>query len=82
MLEDPLIKLFSDVLGLPVSELNEDTSPDNTSQWDSMRSMELVAVLEDTFEVQLTTKEIMKTRSIGIVRDVLREKNVDIPIAH
>ena len=76
---DPLLKLFSEVLGVPETELNDETSPDNTSKWDSMRSMELVAVIEDTFNIQLSTREIMKSRTIGIVREVLLSKNVDIP---
>ena len=77
MAEDTLLQLFSEVLGVPVAELNDETSPDNTAQWDSMRAMELVAVIEDTFNVQLTTKEIMKSRSIGLVREMLRGKNVE-----
>jgi acyl carrier protein len=79
MTEDPLIKLFSNVLGVPQIELNEATSPDNTSRWDSMRAMELVAEIEDTFGVRLSTTEIMKMRSIGIVREVLLSKNVTLP---
>lgn len=75
MTSDPLIQIFSDVLGVPEQELNEETSPENTPQWDSMRSMELVAVIEDTYNIRMTTKEIMKTRSIGIVRQLLSEKN-------
>jgi acyl carrier protein len=79
MAADQLVHLFSEVLGVPTDQLNDDTSPDNTAQWDSMRSMELIAVLEDTFNIRLSTKEIMRTRSIKIVREVLHEKNVEIP---
>ena len=77
MADDKLLPLFSEVLGVPVSELNDDTSPDNTAQWDSMRAMELVAVIEDTFDIELSTKEIMKSRSIGLVREMLRGKNIE-----
>lgn len=81
MTEDILVNLFSQVLGVSAEHLNEDTSPDNTAQWDSRRSMELVAIVEDTFGVELSTKEIMKMRSIGIVRQVLRSKGVELPDA-
>lgn len=77
MAEDTLLQIFSQVLEIPVSELNDETSPDNTAQWDSMRAMELVAVIEDTFDVELSTKEIMKSRSIGLVRAMLRGKNIE-----
>ncbi len=81
MPEDILVKLFSQVLGIDAALLNEETSPDNTAQWDSRRSMELVAIVEDTFGVELSTKEIMKMRSIGIVRQVLRSKGAQVPDA-
>lgn len=77
MSEDIVLKLFCETLELPLDELSDDTSPENTSKWDSRRSMELVALIEETFDVELTTKEIMKMRSIGIVREVLRSKGVE-----
>lgn len=77
MPEDVILQLFCDTLEMPIQELSDDTSPENTSKWDSRRSMELVALVEETFDVELTTKEIMKMRSIGIVRDVLRAKGVE-----
>lgn len=77
MTEDSIIAVFSEVLGVPAAELDDDTSPENRSEWDSRRAMELVAIIEDTFEVRLSTKDIMKMRTIGIVREVLRGKGVD-----
>jgi acyl carrier protein len=38
--------------------------------------MNLVALIEDTFAIELTTSEIMKMRTIGIVRKVLRDKGI------
>ncbi len=76
MADDMLIGLFADILGVTRDRLSDDTSPDNTPSWDSMRAMELVAALEETFDTQLSTGEIMRMRSIGIVRQVLRSKGV------
>jgi len=75
---DTLLQLFSDVLDVPVVKLNDDTSPDNTGQWDSLAAMHLVAAIEDMFNITLSTKEIIKMSSIGRVREVLKEKNVAI----
>ena len=68
--------VFSSVLGVSDANLSDETSPDNTKEWDSLRAMHLVTMLEDTFGVQLSTREIMRMRTIGIVRDVLRTKGV------
>jgi acyl carrier protein len=75
---DALIQLFSEVLDLPVHELNDETSPDNASRWDSLAAMHLVVAIESLFNVTLSTKEIMRMSKIGSVRQVLQEKNVNV----
>ncbi|MFZ5617949.1 MAG: acyl carrier protein [Pseudomonadota bacterium] len=75
---DRLIELFADELMVDAALLNDDTNPDNTEQWDSLAAMRLVAAIEEAFEVTLSTAEIMKMRSIGIVRRVLASKGVTI----
>jgi len=73
---DRIITLFAETLDVPSEKLSEDSSPDNTPEWDSLAAMSLVSVIEDTFGVELSTQEIMKMRSIGIVRQVLRDKGI------
>jgi acyl carrier protein len=73
---DRLRDLFCEVLGLPPDRVGDATSPETTSEWDSLAAMNLVAALEETFGVELTTTEIMRMRSVGIVRQVLRAKGV------
>jgi len=75
---DKLLELFSEGLDVPADELNDESSPDNTESWDSLAAMTLVSLLEDSFDIQLSTRDIMKMRTIGVARDVLRAKNVDV----
>jgi len=77
-MSDKLITLFSEELGVAADTLNEESAPENTPEWDSLAAMNLVAAVEDTFGISLTTKEIMVMRSIGIVRKVLTEKGVNL----
>lgn len=76
MATDRLRDVFGEVLGLPPERLSDATSPETTSEWDSLAAMNLVAALEETFGVELSTMEIMRMRSVGIVREVLRAKGV------
>lgn len=76
-MSDPLLELFSKGLDIPVDELSDETSPTNTSAWDSLAAMEMVTLVEDTFAVRLKTSDIMKMRSIGLARTVLRAKGVE-----
>ena len=75
---DRLIDLFADELMVDAWTLSDESNPDNTEQWDSLAAMRLVAAIEECFVVRLSTAEIMKMRSIGIVRSVLAGKGVTI----
>ena len=77
-MDDNLIEVFAEEFSIPASELNDDSSPDTVEQWDSLASMRLVAAIEETFNVRLSTGEIMKMRTIGIARSVLRGKGVSV----
>jgi acyl carrier protein len=77
-MSDALIQLFSEVLAVDPSELNDDSSPSNLSQWDSQAAMSLVVAIEERFQVQLTTKEIMKMSTIGLARKTLQGKKVAV----
>ncbi len=76
-MSDPLISIFSDGLGLDPAELNETTSPDNTSAWDSLAAITLVELIEAEFDVRLGARDIMKMQTIGLARAVLKGKGID-----
>jgi acyl carrier protein len=69
-------KVFAEVLGLSAEQITDDTSPDNTSQWDSMAAMNLVVAIEDEFDIRLSTAEIVSMRNVAIVKKVLAAKGV------
>jgi acyl carrier protein len=69
-------RVFSEVLGVSAEQITDDTSPDNTPQWDSMAAMNLVVAIEDEFDVTLSTAEIISMRNVAIVKKVLTAKGV------
>ena len=71
-----IAKVFSEVLGVLPAQITDETSPDNTPQWDSMAAMNLVVAIEDEFDVRLSTAEIVSMRNVAIVRKVLTTKGV------
>ena len=72
--KDKVVDVFSTTLGVPADTISDETSPENTREWDSLQSMNLVLALEEAFEVQFSTKEIVSMRNVGLVRKVLRQK--------
>lgn len=77
-MSDKLGQTFAIVLKLDAASLNDESSPENTPSWDSLSAVRLVAAIEETFNVELTTTEILRMRSMGMARDVLRRKGVSL----
>ena len=77
-MSDPLIDIFADVLGLDAGSLSEDTSPENTPEWDSLAAMLLVSAIESKFDVRLKTRDIMKMASISQARSILKQYDADV----
>lgn len=75
-MSDRLIGVFAEGLQLDATDLNDETSPQNTTQWDSLAAMTLVTLIEDTFGIRLSTRDIMRMNSIGAARSVLQSKGV------
>ncbi len=73
---DKLKETFATVLKVDPVSLTDESSPENTPSWDSLRAVELVTAIEETFKVELATTEILRMRSLGMARDVLRRKGV------
>lgn len=71
-----ITRIFAECLGLDPSQISDETSPDNTPQWDSLNSLKLVVAIQDAFSIELTFGEIMAMRDVGLVRSILRKKGV------
>lgn len=44
-MKDRVLKLVSQVMDVPVEQLQEDSSPDTVENWDSLKHMNLVLTL-------------------------------------
>ena len=68
--------IFGEVLGIDPEQITDDSSPENTPQWDSLQAMNLVVAIEEAFDLRLSTREIISMRTVGLVRKVLTAKGV------
>jgi acyl carrier protein len=69
--------ILAAILECKPEQIDENTSMDNTSGWDSMKHMEIVTALEEELEVpRLSMDEITRMTSVEEIRNVLRNKGV------
>ena len=71
-------RLVAEILGLELESVGPETGPGNPPKWDSFAHIQLVAVVEETYGVQMSTDEIVNLLSISDIAKLLQEKGVKI----
>lgn len=69
---DRVKTIVSQIMGVPLSTLNDESSPDVIEAWDSLKHMNLVLALEEAFGVRFTDEQIL---SMSSVRAILTHLN-------
>jgi acyl carrier protein len=73
---DPLLEIFSDVLGTDITDLSDGTAPENLPAWDSIANILLITEIEAKFKIELSTSDIESMTNIGRVRAALQRLGV------
>lgn len=68
-LKSILVKVFS----IKEEEVNDQTSPDNVSNWDSFNGLMLVSELESNFKIKFTMDEITTIKCVGDIKLALKK---------
>lgn len=66
--------LLSEVLQMPASKITADLAMKDVDAWDSLKHMELIVSLEQSFGIELSFDEIVAMRSVAEIKRVLRER--------
>jgi acyl carrier protein len=73
-MEDRIFRVVSDVLGVPIEKVNDDSSPDTIQAWDSLSHINLILALEAEFAISLSPDDVLEMLSVGLIRTILAEK--------
>ena len=68
--------LLAELLQIPVAQVTPDLTMKDLDVWDSLKHMEVIAALEQQFELQFTFDEIVSMRSVRDIKRVLSNKGV------
>lgn len=70
------MKLIADVLETTPDLIDNTASMENTDIWDSLKHMEMMTGIEESFETELSAEEMMEMTSIEAIRRVLASKGI------
>ena len=69
---------FTEVFGVAGEVLNENFSKDNIEEWDSVHQLNIISILEESFDVMFEPEEIMELTSYGKGKGILSKYNVQL----
>lgn len=72
-MEEEVKSVVAQVMEVPVDLVNADSSPDTIATWDSLKHMNLVLALEQTFGVTFSEEQIAEMLNVGIIVLTLKE---------
>ena len=73
--------ILGPVLGEIGRPLREDDCPETIAGWDSVRQIEIVVALEDAFDIELSTSEILRLRSVRDILTVLQGRGLSLGLS-
>ena len=71
MVDDRLVKIVGQILGVAPNAITPDTGADNTSAWDSVGHLNLVLEVESVFGVRFSSQDIPLLTSVGRIQEAL-----------
>ena len=77
-MSEKLYNIISKVFSVPVSEINDESSPETIESWDSFNGLILVDELENSFNVKFSISEIIDVKSVKDIKKHLKNHGVDM----
>ena len=68
--------LMADLFGIKKEDITDSLTMKNTDGWDSLKHMELIVSIEQTFAIELEFEEIVAMQTLKDIKRILTEKGV------
>ena len=75
-MNNKLVKLLSDVFEMKENEINIDLVKNDIDSWDSLKQMDLVLSIENSYDITLEMEEIVKMISVKSIVEIIESKNL------
>lgn len=63
-----LYDLIARVMQVPISEIDDTSSPETIERWDSFQKLILLDDLEAAFEIKFTLDEVLSINTVGDIK--------------
>ena len=74
---ETLKELVARVLNIDKNDINDNSSPENITNWDSFNGLMLVSELENNFNVKFSIDEVMAVKGFKDIKEALKKHNIN-----
>lgn len=72
-MNEKLTELVSELFDIDPPLINDELTPEDVDQWDSLNHLRLVTAAEQEFGIKLSTAEIESITSLGVLRQLIEQ---------
>ena len=73
-MKDKLRDILAEAIELEPNDISDESSPDNTPEWDSFAHMNMVAEVEKAYNIKFTLEEVIEMQSVPKMMEVVSRK--------
>jgi acyl carrier protein len=70
--------IFVEVFGVSTDSLGDNFSKETVSEWDSVHQLNIISLLEETFDLMLDPEDIMACTSYNAGKAILTKQGIDL----
>ena len=70
--------IFTEVFGATADQLGDNYSKETVSEWDSVHQLNIISLLEETFDLMLDPEDIMACTSYNAGKEILSRNGIEL----
>jgi len=70
--------IFAQVFGAKAEELGDNYSKETVPAWDSVHQLNIISLMEETFDLMLDPEDIMACTSYNAGKEILQRNDIEL----
>lgn len=70
--------IFVQVFGADIAQLSDNYSKETVSEWDSVHQLNIISLMEETFDLMLDPEDIMACTSYNAGKEILAKNDIEL----
>lgn len=70
--------IYGEVFGATADQLGDNFSKETVSEWDSVHQLNIISLMEETFDLMLDPEDIMACTGYAAGKDILTRNGIEL----